>query len=293
MDFSLIRTFLEVAATGSFAAASDRLFVTQSAVSLRVQRLEDQLGRPLFLRSKSGVELTAAGRDFEGHAVALLRAWEEARQQIAVPEGFSRSLVMGGELSLWPRLGFGWMTRLRAALGDLSLRAEIGTADQLSRAMAEGVMQVALMSTPTLRPGLGARKILDEELVLVAPWSEARRETLADRYAYIDWGSDFLHFHGQNLPELTHRGLTLDLGILSERFVTQAGVAAYLPARTVAPRLAEGVLHLVPDAPTFPYPVWYVWREDLDPALADVAEKILLSLSRALSQEISETIEQI
>ena len=41
MDITLIRTFIEVANTGSFVAACDRLFVTQSAVSLRIQRLED------------------------------------------------------------------------------------------------------------------------------------------------------------------------------------------------------------------------------------------------------------
>ena len=41
MDIQLIRTFLEVAATGSFVNASERLYVTQSAVSLRIQRLEE------------------------------------------------------------------------------------------------------------------------------------------------------------------------------------------------------------------------------------------------------------
>lgn len=55
MDIALIRTFLEVAATGSFVNASERLYVTQSAVSLRVARLEQDLGKQLFSRSKSGV----------------------------------------------------------------------------------------------------------------------------------------------------------------------------------------------------------------------------------------------
>ena len=62
MDIALIRTFLEVAATGSFVNASERLYVTQSAVSLRIARLEDTLGKPLFTRSKAGAELTPAGR---------------------------------------------------------------------------------------------------------------------------------------------------------------------------------------------------------------------------------------
>ena len=58
---TLLKTFLEVAATGSFVSASDRLYVTQSAVSLRIQRLEDTMGKPLFTRSKAGAELDQCG----------------------------------------------------------------------------------------------------------------------------------------------------------------------------------------------------------------------------------------
>ena len=48
MDITLIRTFLEVTAAGSFGGAAERLAVTQSAISLRIQRLEDSLGCVLF-----------------------------------------------------------------------------------------------------------------------------------------------------------------------------------------------------------------------------------------------------
>jgi DNA-binding transcriptional LysR family regulator len=53
MDITLIKTFLEVANSGSFVAASERMFVTRSAVSLRVQRLEGSLRHALFTRSKA------------------------------------------------------------------------------------------------------------------------------------------------------------------------------------------------------------------------------------------------
>ncbi|MDA8586295.1 LysR family transcriptional regulator [Rhodobacteraceae bacterium] len=68
MDITLIKTFLEVAATGSFGGAANRLFVTQAAVSLRVQRLEDVIGHPLFIRSKAGAILTTQGVQFERYA---------------------------------------------------------------------------------------------------------------------------------------------------------------------------------------------------------------------------------
>ena len=144
MDLALIKTFLEVSETGSFVAASERLFVTQSAVSLRVQRLEEMLGQPLFQRSKTGAEITPSGREFVAYAQSMLRTWEQARQHVAVPDGFSQNLNIGAQGSLWPRLGSRFVDALRNAMPDLGLRAEMGTAESLNRAMVEGVMQIML-----------------------------------------------------------------------------------------------------------------------------------------------------
>lgn len=54
MDINLARTFLEVAARGSFIVAAERLHLTQTAVSARIRILEEQLGRRLFVRNKAG-----------------------------------------------------------------------------------------------------------------------------------------------------------------------------------------------------------------------------------------------
>ncbi|MFK5098316.1 LysR family transcriptional regulator, partial [Klebsiella pneumoniae] len=73
MDIQLARTFLMVAETGSFIEAGRRMNVTQSTVSARIKSLEELFGRPLFERSKSGATLTAAGDQFQKHALALVR----------------------------------------------------------------------------------------------------------------------------------------------------------------------------------------------------------------------------
>ena len=185
MDITLLRTFLEVASTGSFVAASERLFVTQSAVSLRVQRLEDTLGQSLFTRSKAGDELTPAGEKFERYVLSLLKIWEEARQQVAIPEGFTRTLSIGAQYSLWPRLGFRWIDALRTNHPELAVRAELGMPDRLTRFLVEGVLDVALTYTPQLRPSLRVEKVLNEELVLVASWPDPDLN-LGDRYVLVD-----------------------------------------------------------------------------------------------------------
>lgn len=288
MDLALIRTFLEVAATGSFGGAAERLFVTQSAVSLRVQRLEDQLGRPLFLRSKAGAELTAAGREFEPFALGLIQTWQKAKQQVAVPEGFKRSLTLGAQYSLWPRMGFGWTDRLQSAFPDLSLRLEVGMADRLTRMLVEGYVQAALMYTPSLRPGLRVEKVMDEELILCAPW-KGHIDDLDGRYAFVDWGPEFLAQHAIDLPELTNPGLTLSLGALAADYIQRRQVAAYLPAAAVQRRIEAGILNPVEDAPSYPFPVWMVLREDLDTDLIEAA----IDLVHEVADEVSEITQHV
>ena len=60
-DLAQLRTFLEVADTGSLTAAAPQVFLSQSAVSEQMRKLEDAVGQTLLLRSKTGVVLTPAG----------------------------------------------------------------------------------------------------------------------------------------------------------------------------------------------------------------------------------------
>ncbi|WP_220748437.1 MULTISPECIES: LysR family transcriptional regulator [Jannaschia] len=275
MDITLIRTFLAVSDTGSFVAASARLFVTQSAVSLRIQRLEDSLGQTLFTRSKAGVAMTPAGTAFERYAISLLKLWEEARQQVALPEGYARSLSIGAQYSLWPRLGFGWFDRLRAAAPDLALRGEIGMPDRLTRFLIEGVIQASLTYMPQTRPGLTVTPVMEDELILVSSFVAADPAAVAEAYVFMDWGPEFTQAHATGLPELTRGGITLGLGALAVEYVLGRRAAAYLPARSVQSFLDQGKLYLVPDAPRFAYPIWLVIRDDMDADLANLARTTL------------------
>jgi DNA-binding transcriptional LysR family regulator len=290
VDITLLKTFVEVANTGSFVAACDRLFVTQSAVSLRIQRLEDSLGHPLFVRSKAGAVLTPAGQQFERYALSLLKIWEEARQQIAIPEGYTRAFTIGGQYSLWPRLGFRWIDALRAEMPDLSIRTELGMTDRITRFLVEGVVQAALLYTPQLRPGLIVEKALDDELVLVASYPDATLD-LKDDYVFVDWGPEFTHAHAIALPHLTNAGLTMGMGAMAADYIAHRKGAAYLPARAVKRRLDAGSLHLVANAPRFPYPSWAVWRDDLDDEVAVLARRTLATVVQAAEKEQEKVVE--
>lgn len=82
-ETALLRSFVAVAESGGFTKAAGFLHSTQSTVSAQIQRLEDEVGRPLFVRSTRSVQLTTAGATLLGYARTILRLNEDARLRLS------------------------------------------------------------------------------------------------------------------------------------------------------------------------------------------------------------------
>lgn len=294
MDVQLARTFIEVVATGSFVAAAKRLYVTQSAVSMRVKTLEDQIGRILFQRSKHGAELTHAGRQFHQYAISMMRLWEEAQQQVAIPPGYRTTLRVGGFYSLWIRLLMRWISAFQEQVPDVAIRAELGMPDRLMRMLTEGIVDMAVMYTPQLRPGLEVKELLEDQLVLVsADKSVEDVETaLATNYVFIDWGQEFFAAHGARFPGFQTPGVTLGLGALGLNYILSNGKSGYFPGAVVQPHLDSGELTAIADAPIFSFPVYVVYDSNLEPELRDLALAALQEIADAREEVQAEVIEE-
>ncbi|MDG4826806.1 LysR family transcriptional regulator [Asanoa sp. WMMD1127] len=78
LDLAQVRAFIAVARQLHFGRASSELFLTQQALSKRIQRLEAALGEQLLLRQHQRVQLTPAGERFLPHAQTLLDAARDA-----------------------------------------------------------------------------------------------------------------------------------------------------------------------------------------------------------------------
>src|SRR5215471_4919693 len=74
LSIDFLRTFIAIADAGTFAAAAERVRRTVSAVSLQIDRLEEQVGRALFQKSGRRMEPTSAGRQLLDHARTILAA---------------------------------------------------------------------------------------------------------------------------------------------------------------------------------------------------------------------------
>ena len=272
MDIELARTFLAIIEAGNFVRAAERLNVTQTTVSARVRSLEDQLRRPVFLRNKTGVTLTAAGEQFLRFAPTLVQVWERARHQVALPVGRRAVIAAGGELTLWNPLLLNWMVWMKRTAPDIALQTQVGLSDGLLRQVADGVLDLAVVYSPRQWPGLRVEMLTEETLVLVTTDPSTAGVSDPD-YVYVDWGADFAAHHGLNFPQFSNPGLSIGLGPLGLDYIIQVGGTGYFRKRVAQPYLASGRLHLVPHAPEFPHPAYAVYPEgaendDLEAALA-------------------------
>ncbi len=279
MDIELARTFLEISESGTFSAAAQRLNVTQSTVSMRIKALERELGRPLFLRGRGGITLTAAGEQFRRFAGTLVRVWRRARQEITLSPQYHTILTVGGQYSLWQRLLLRWTGWMRENLAGVALQAEIGPPDWLTHQLVDGMLDLAVLYAPQGRPGLVVEKLVDETLVLVASRPDHAGVAAAD-YVFVDWGEDFAGDHGLVFPDAVSPGLSFGLGNIALEYLLERGGAGYFPLRLVRPELEAGRLHRL-SAPTFSRPAYLLYRRS-DAALLDRA---LDGLRRAAVEE--------
>lgn len=271
MDTELARTFLEIVSTGSFIRAAERLNVGQTTVSARIRSLEQQLGKPLFVRNKTGASLTPAGEQFLRYAPTFVQLWQRARHQVAVPPGHRAVLAIGSELSLWEPLLLDWVVWMRRSLRDVALRVRVDVPQDLINQVAAGLIDVAIMYAPQHRPGLRIDLLMEEELVCVTTDPDARLQNEMD-FVHVDWGPDFALHHGLSFPEATP-SVFANLGPLALSYILSEGGSGYFRMRAVLPHLTSGRLHRVPGMPQYAYPIYAVHSansddEILGPALA-------------------------
>ncbi|PWU27493.1 LysR family transcriptional regulator [Pseudomonas sp. RW407] len=273
MDIDLTRTFLEIARHGSFVAAAERMHVTQTAITARIQRLESHLNCKLFVRNRAGARLTADGEAFIIYANQMLQTWEAAQRDLPLPEGVDNVLHIGGEVSLCNPLMLRWVARIRQAIDSYAVRAEIGSGDALLRQLELGVLDAALVYQPHYWPGMQVEQLLEEKLILV-------RARDPEPYVYIDWGEGFRQQHDSALPDKARAPVAFNLGPLALQYILENGGSGYFRTRVVQSYLDKGVLRRVPRAPEFSYPTYLVYSRERDSVPLQQAFALLRELVR-------------
>ncbi|MFO0762260.1 MAG: LysR family transcriptional regulator [Byssovorax sp.] len=185
MDLLLLRSLLAVADHHTVTAASRALGLTQPALSRRLQQVEEEMGAPLFERSKKGVELTEAGRLVVSEARHLVERYGRLREMVRAHQSLEAGLVrLGGGATAVSFL-------LPSTIAEFSrqypgVRFEVR--EEGSRAVEEDVrserLELGIVTLPTRSRDFDVRPLRRDKIVLVAgpdhPLVKRRRVELRD-----------------------------------------------------------------------------------------------------------------
>lgn len=141
MKLKLLRTFLQLAASGHYGKASAKLFVTQSTLSKQMQALESEVGGPLFERGRHGAKLTPLGQLLQQEARTLLRLNDDIdRKMQRAIAGLTGCLDIGFGIStlvVAPRLIAGFRATTPDSPGDAQRSAVAETTSEATRRSAQ------------------------------------------------------------------------------------------------------------------------------------------------------------
>ena len=143
-----LRVFEAVARHRSFSRAAAELHLTQPAVSMQVQQLEEEIGLPLCEHMGRRVDITAAGREVVDCARAVMLRVREAEESLAALTGAG-----GGELSIAavstakyhvPKI----LAEFRRKYPEVRVRLSVSNREQVVRDLTENNVDLAIMGTP-------------------------------------------------------------------------------------------------------------------------------------------------
>ena len=202
MSIRFLKTFIAVASEGSFAAAADKLGLTQSAVSLQMKSLEEEFRTGLFDRTMRRPTINASGRELLARATEVVRLYDLLPEALSAPNDLAGSFTFGAVNTIMAGVLPGALRRLQNAHPRLQTRVVSGLSAELVHMVDRGEIDAALVSEPPakLDPDLVWTGLYGEPLVVIAPdGCEARtdmqllKELPFIRFSRSAWAGRLIH----------------------------------------------------------------------------------------------------
>lgn len=172
MDLRQLRYFAQIVESGSFSKASRCLFIAQPALSQHLAKLEDEVGKPLLVRTARGVTPTDNGLALYHHARFMLRQLDQALCIARQEAGEVRGMVsLGLPATTVVAIGLPLMRRVHEKHPGILLNVVEGMSGHIGQMMRLGQLDLAILFTNDISSKLDATPLLEEELFLLLPES--------------------------------------------------------------------------------------------------------------------------
>lgn len=170
LNYHQLHIFYTVAERGSFSAAAQALHMTQPAVTMQIQSLEDYFGTKLLIRSTKRIELTEAGHTlypFAKQSIELIRETEQAMSRF--------THMLEGRLQLGASLTIGEyvLPRMLGPFGQqyphISIIMKVMNTSQIIEDIMNHQLNFGLVEAPVHHPDMVSEPVMEDELKLIVP----------------------------------------------------------------------------------------------------------------------------
>ena len=292
MTLNELRYIVAVAQERNFRRAAEKSFISQPALSLAIQKLEDELGIKIFERGKTEVSVTPVGSEIVEQAQ---RALEEIGQirEIARQgkDQLASTLRLGIIYSVGPYLLPELVPALKKLAPEMTLEIEENITANLDTLLRNGKLDVIVIALPFGDAGILTRPVYDEAFEVVVNndhvWAARRsikpQELAGEKVLLLDSGHCFSNQVAEACPDLERKGADIQHGTSLEtiRNMVASGLGiTVLPASANNTRYRSPLLKIIPF--TKPAPsrrIALAWRKSF--ARAQVIEVLAKAIAKS------------
>jgi len=258
MTLNELRYVIAVAQERNFRRAAEKSFISQPALSLAIQKLEEELGVQFFERGKNEVTITPIGAQIVEQAQ---RALEEVGRIREIAKHGSNQLVgtlrLGIIYSVGPYLLPDMIPALKKLAPEMPLEIEENITSNLDTLLRNGRLDVIIIALPFGDSGILTQPLYDEpfEVVVVNDhhWANRRsiktQELSAEKVLLLNSGHCFSNQVAEACPELSSKGAEIQQGTSLEtlRNMVASGLGiTVLPASANNARYRSRLLKVIP-----------------------------------------------
>jgi LysR family hydrogen peroxide-inducible transcriptional activator len=264
MTLNELRYIVAVAQQRNFRRAAEKSFISQPALSLAIQKLEEELGVQIFERGKGEISVTPVGEQIVEQAQRVLEEAERIREIASRGnDQLSGALRVGIIYSVGPYLLPELIPVLKKLAPDMPLEVEENITANLDALLRNGKLDVIIIALPFGDPGAVTLPLYDEPFEVVVGndhhWANRRsikaQELSSEKVLLLDSGHCFSNQVAEACPELNRRGAEIQQGTSFEtiRNMVASGLGiTVLPASANSPRYRNRLLKVIPLASPAP-----------------------------------------
>jgi LysR family transcriptional regulator, hydrogen peroxide-inducible genes activator len=258
MTLNELRFIVAVAQERNFRRAAEKAFISQPALSLAIQKLEEELGLKIFERGKSEITITPVGTAIVEQAQRVLEEAERIREIAAQGKNqLDAPLRIGVIHSVGPYLLPDLIPALKKVAPQMQLEVEENITANLDTLLRNGKLDVIVIALPFGDAGILTRPLYDEPFEVVVNtehrWAARRSikapELSEEKVLLLNSGHCFSNQVAEACPDLSRKGADIQQGTSLEtirNMVASGHGITVLPASANSARYRSKLLSVIP-----------------------------------------------